>query len=138
MYLTLDSSIIVAALRKEEEHHLQCKQLLEKVKDGAHIALQPYSTLVEVVAAIRRRTDSEELAERVKVNIQKIGTIYFQQLEASRADKAADIARETGVRGMDAIVVQIAREFDAALVSLDKEMIQKVASHVKIKGLSEF
>ena len=39
------------------------------------------------------------------------------------------------MRGMDAIVVQIAREFNTTLVSLDSEMIIKAKSTVKIKSV---
>jgi predicted nucleic acid-binding protein len=61
IYVTFDSSVIVAALREQEEKHAECKRLLEKVKDGGFIALEPYTVLVEVVAAIKRRTDSTPL-----------------------------------------------------------------------------
>jgi predicted nucleic acid-binding protein len=44
---------------------------------------------------------------------------------SSRADDAANIAKETGVRGMDAIVIQIAKEFGSPLISLDMEMIER-------------
>lgn len=40
------------------------------------------------------------------------------------------------MRGMDAIVVQIAKEFDAILVSLDNEMIEKAKGIVKVKSVS--
>ena len=32
-YLTLDSSVIIAALRRQEERHSECRSLLEKVKN---------------------------------------------------------------------------------------------------------
>jgi len=41
--VTLDSSVIVAALRKTEVHHYRCLSLLEKVKDGFYSAVEPYS-----------------------------------------------------------------------------------------------
>ena len=65
-YLTLDSSVIVAALRRQEERHSECRSLPEKVKDGEFVAMEPYSVLIEVVAAIRRRTGARDLANRVK------------------------------------------------------------------------
>ena len=40
-------------------------------------------------------------------------------------DDAANIAKETGVRGMDAIVIQVAKEFGSPLVSLDMEMTER-------------
>jgi len=104
-YLTLDSSIIVAALRKQEEKHSECRSLLERVKDGEFVALEPYTVLIEVVAAIRRRTGSKDLAHRVKNDLQNIEAIRFLELTPARARLAAEIAEEIGVRGMDAIVL---------------------------------
>jgi len=124
-YLTLDSSVIVAALREHEEKHEVCKRLLERVKNGEFIALESYTVLVEVVAAIKRRTGSEHLAERVKSGLENIDSIKFLDLISIRADDAADIAKETGVRGMDAIVIQAAKEFGSPLVSLDMEMTER-------------
>ena len=104
-YITLDSSVIIAALREQEEKHEVCKKLLERVKDGEFVALEPYTVLVEVVAAIKRRTKSKSLAERVKNDLENIDTIIFSDLISSRADSAAELAKETDVKGMDAIAV---------------------------------
>lgn len=135
-YITLDSSVIVAALREQEEEHELCKKLLERVKNGEFVALEPYTVLVEVVAAIKRRTKSEFLAERVKKDLENIDTIRFLDLISSRANSAAEIARETDVRGMDAIVIQTSKEFNASLISLDKEMNDRAKSIVKIENIN--
>jgi hypothetical protein len=37
--------------------------------------------------------------------------------------------------GMDAIVLQIAKEFDAVLVSIDDEMIDKAKGIVKVESV---
>jgi predicted nucleic acid-binding protein len=137
IYVTLDSSVIVAALREQEEKHDACKRLLEKVKDGDFIALEPYTVLVEVVAAIKRRTGSATLSERVKKDLQDIDTINFLDLDLVRADEAANIAKEIGVRGMDAIVIQTAKEFDSILVSLDGEMLKRAKSVVTVKDVDD-
>ena len=136
-YITLDSSVIVAALREQEEKHDVCKKLLERVKEGEFVALEPYTVLVEVVAAIKRRTRSKSLAERVKNGLKDIDTIKFSDLISSRADSAAEIAKETDVRGMDAIVVQIAKEFKAPLVSLDGEMTKRAKMVVEIVNIED-
>ena len=136
-YLTLDSSVIVAALREQEEKHEICKRLLERVKNGEFVALEPCTVLVEVVAAIKRRTGSEYLAERVKSGLENIDSINFLDLISIRADDAANIAKETGVRGMDAIVIQIAKEFGSPLVSLDMEMAERSRFIVDIVDIED-
>jgi len=136
-YLTLDSSVIVASLREQEEKHVVCKRLLERVKNGESVALEPYTVMVEVVAAIRRRTGSESLVERVKGGLGDMSSIIFMDLISSRADDAAKIAKETGVRGMDAVVIQTAKEFGSPLVSLDMEMIERSKSVVTTVNIED-
>jgi predicted nucleic acid-binding protein len=135
--VTLDSSVIVAALRKTEVHHDRCLSLLEEVKDGFYSAVEPYIVLVEIAAALKRRTGSQKLSERVIKDILTIDTIFFLDLDAARANRAVEIAQRFSVRGMDAIVIQIAEEFDATLLSLDYEIIGNVAGLVKTKAIDE-
>ena len=131
--LTLDTSVIIAALRKQEEHYQACRAILEQVNDGLYIAVEPYTVLVEIAAAIKRRTGSQKLSERVIKGVLSIDTIHFLDLDTARAKRAVEIAQRFGVRGMDAIVIQIAEEFGATLVSLDMEMLEKVKTLVQIK-----
>lgn len=135
--ICLDSSVIVAALRKQEVHYEDAKNLLEKVKDGNHIAIEPYIVLIEIVAAIKRRTGSTKLAKRVKNDFLAIDTINFTDLESTRANDASEIALNLGVRGMDAIVIQTAKEFNIPLITLDKEMIEKAKSFVDIRAVDD-
>ena len=135
--ICLDSSVIVTALRKQEVHYEDAKNLLEKVKDGNHIAIEPYIVLIEVVAAIKRRTGSTELAKRVKNDFLAIDTINFTDLESTRASDASEIAMNLGVRGMDAIIIQTAKEFNIPLITLDKEMIEKAKSFVDIRAVDD-
>ncbi len=135
--IVLDSSILVAALRTEENKHAACRNLLEKVKNGLLIAVEPYSVLIEVSAAIRRRTNSEELAQRVRIDLKNMGSIHFFEITERRAEEAATLAIKTGVRGMDAIVMQLASEMDAPLVTLDGELENKAIGMVPTKNLDE-
>lgn len=130
--VTLDSSVIVSAPRKEEEHYLVCRNILEKVKDGFYIAVEPYTVLVEIAAAIKRRTGSQRLSVRVIKDLLAIDTVHFLDLDSTRTKQAIEIAQRFGVRGMDAIVIQIAEEFGATIMSLDMEMLKNVKSLVKI------
>jgi len=88
----------------------------------------PYSVFVEVVAAIRRRTASEKLAREVKLKLLNIETISFVVLDDKSANQAADLAAKTSVRGMDALVIQVAKEFRTELISFDEEMVLKATN----------
>ena len=95
----------------------------------------PYIVLVEVVAAVRRRTADKELALKIKKELLSAGSVNFTIVDPEAALEASDIAIETGMRGMDAIVVQTAKEYGTSLVSLDKEIISKATGIVKIREL---
>ena len=129
--------MIVAALRKQEMNHSAAKNVLRKVKDGRHIAIEPYTVLVEITAAIKRRTGSKELASRVKDDLLAINTINFVNLDIGNATEAAEIAADIGVRGMDAIVIQVAKGFGIPLITLDKEMIEKATGVVDFLDLKD-
>ena len=63
--------------------------------------------------------------------------INFLDLDLVRADEAANIAKEIGVRGMDAIVIQTVKEFDSVLFSLDGEMVKRAKSVVTVKDIED-
>jgi predicted nucleic acid-binding protein len=126
--LTIDSSVIIASLLKKEPRHKEALEIWNAILSGRNVAIMPYSVLVEVVAAIKRRTGSESLAKEVKQELLNIETISFVILDDKSAVEAADLAAKTGVRGMDALLVQVAKEFGTELISFDEEMMSKVVS----------
>ena len=83
--LTIDSSVIIASLLKDESRHKEALTIWQDVLKGKSFAIMPYSVFVEIVAAIRRRTGSEKLALEVKNELVSIETVAFVVLD----DKAA-------------------------------------------------
>lgn len=126
--VTVDSSVIISSLLPEEKRHDEARQIWDKVLSGETPAVMPYSILVEVVASIRRRTGSELLALEVQKTLENIAALSFVMLDSRAAVKACKVASKTGLRGMDALVVQTAKEYKAELITFDNEMLQKAAS----------
>jgi len=137
MRLTLDSSVIIAALRKQEPMHPQCRFLLQQVKEGKHLCFESAIVLVEVTAAIRRRTGSRELARQVKENLLRLDSLIFLELTEFRMRSAARIAERVPMKGMDSIIVQVAEEKDCILVTLDKELSERAAEVVLVKEVEK-
>jgi len=94
--LTIDSSVIISSLLKNEPRHKEALVIWEDVLKGK----------------------------------------CFVILDDKSAIEAAEIAAKTGLRGMDALVVQVAREYGAELISFDKEMIKK--AKVILKNVGKF
>lgn len=63
--LMVDSSVILSSLLENEMRHKEALKIWNSVLSGKNVAIIPYSLFVEVVAAVRRRTGSEELAREV-------------------------------------------------------------------------
>jgi predicted nucleic acid-binding protein len=124
--LTVDSSVIISSLLAKEPRNKEARKIWESVLSGKNLAILPYSVLVEVTAAVRRRTGSKQLALQVKEELLGIEAVSFVVLDDRSADGAAKIAAETGVRGMDALVIQVSREFGTQLITFDDEIIKKV------------
>ena len=126
--VTIDSSVIISSLLTNEKRHEEARHTWEKVLSGETPAVMPYSVLVEVVASIRRRTGSELLAVEVQKTLESISALSFVMLDSHAAVKACKVATKTGLRGMDALVVQVAKEYKSELITFDNEMLQKAIS----------
>lgn len=136
--LTIDSSVIISSLLEQESRHNEALKVWQQVLNGKKYAVMPYSVLVEVVAAVRRRTGSEDLAIQLKKMLLSLESVSFVVLDEQSAGEAADIAAASGLRGMDALVVQVAREYGTELISFDVEMMTKSAKHLQRgKGKSQ-
>lgn len=115
--------------------HRECKALLQQVKEGRHRAFESMIVPVEVTAAIRRRTDSERLAKQARENLLKLGSFLFLELTESRMNSAAGIAERISLKGMDAIIAQIAEERGSILVTLDGEFAERVEQIIAVKDV---
>ena len=65
MKLVIDSSVLVAAFRGDEPQSRQAFHVLEEMQKGKRAVYLPVSVVLETVAAIRRRTNSSDLARKV-------------------------------------------------------------------------
>ena len=97
--VTVDSSIIISSLLPAEKRHAEARSIWDKVLNGDYAAVMPYSVLVEVVAAIKRRTGSELLANEMQKTLEGIETVSFVMLDGRSAAKACRIAAKTGCGG---------------------------------------
>ena len=126
--ITLDSSVIVAYLLEEDAHHQKALLVLDQVFDGHARAMMPCSVLVEVIAAVRRRTGSETTALEVEGILRTTQGMTFLDILQPMVQGASRLAATHGLRGMDALVVQVAKACGAQLFTFDVEMASKAAT----------
>ena len=62
-------------------------------------------------------------------------SIHFLDLVKSRSSQACEVAIASGLRGMDAVVIQVAQEMRAVLVTLDEEIVESVKGFIPTKSV---
>jgi len=91
-----------------------------------------HSAPIEVIAAIRRRTGDNSLAQRVGEHLLSISAISLVDINTFRLTRDIDLAATSGLSGMDTIVVAVAQEFNVPLVTLDNAMGKIAQQRVKV------
>ncbi|GBD91978.1 PIN domain protein [bacterium BMS3Abin04] len=124
--VTLDSSVIISYLIETEINSNLAKNIWEFVVQNEIRIILPYTILIEIVSAIGRRTQNSSLAKEVENSLLNLPLIRFIELNKSRTAKVCNSARKYGLRGMDAIIVQVSEEFKTQLITFDKEIINKL------------
>jgi len=119
--VTLDASVIVSAFNATEAGSEDSRRLLDLLRRTQAVILVPTLMRPEIVAAVRRSTGGPSKAKALEESFCRLPGVVFQALDDRIAQAAVDIVLEGGLRGADAVYAATARQFDAALVTLDSE-----------------
>ncbi|MFO7447688.1 MAG: PIN domain-containing protein [Ignavibacteriaceae bacterium] len=126
--LTIDSSVIISSIITSEVTHLKALEIITSVIEKKQPVHFLFSVLVEVSGAIKLRTRSALVANEVRNRLLNIPNIKFYELTAERSEKACLISIELGLRGMDAIIVQLSNELNTKLITFDAEILKKLGN----------
>jgi len=131
--ITIDSSVLVSAFVRDDRFRPEARQVMERIFSGEYRATTSATVFVEVCGSISRRTGSDNaIAVRDQLNKwEDMNLITYSELTAKRRNEAAELAVRLGLRGMDATVVQTAKEKNRMLITFDEEVAEK------IKGVAE-
>lgn len=138
--LTLDSSVFVSAFVKDDLFRLAALQIFKKIFSGEYHVSTSAIVPVEVCGVISRRVGVDK-AVKVKNQLDKwedMNFISYVEVDAERRREAADLAVKLQLRGMDALVVQAAKEKKAVLATFDEEMAEKSKKIVKVFTFTDF
>jgi len=100
-------------------------------------ALCPSLVLVEVTCVLRRRTNSEDVAIAVYKNLAQLPAINWLDITVEVAERACMLGSRTGLKGGDAIVLQVAEQYGIPLLAKDKEIKQKSPKGIIVHEPSE-
>jgi len=118
-YIVVDASIWVARLIEKDASHPLCRTWLDDRRAAGTRFLAPALLLVEVAAAISRRTGEPELARRAVDALRSLPDLRLVEMDQEVVATATSIAIDLGVRGADAFYIAIAQRLALPLATLD-------------------
>jgi len=139
--LTLDSNVLIAALKEDEPHSRRCYEILSGVPDD-FILSEPSIVYQEVCGTLARRVGAN-IADQAKKRLDlMIHPRLLNNCNRAFCLSAYPLCSEYGVYAIDAMYLKVALDRLAVLVSLDKEdFIDKVNSrrpNIEAYHVSEF
>ena len=130
--VVIDASVWVAADSGDESARDPCSAFLARVLERGTTVHQPTLTLVEVTAAVARRTRDESLAREAGLTVLAMPGLVLHDLDAGGAVDAAAVAASTFMRGADAVYLACALATRSTLVTLDQEQLDRAPAGVTV------
>lgn len=130
--VTIDASVLVAADTADESAHDDCAAFLRALILDGIVVHQPSLSLVEVIAAVARRTRDTALARDAGSALLGMPGVVFHDLDLDGASKAAALAGSSFLRGADAIYACVAATTGSALVTLDEELLARAPAGIVV------
>ena len=125
--VTIDASVLVAAGSPEDVANDESQRFLRAALGAGLVIHQPTLTLVEVAAAIARRTSDQALAREAGLRLLQMPRLVMHPLDLEAAAESAAIAGRATLRGADAIYAATALRNGTTLVTLDQELLIRTA-----------
>ena len=132
MKLVIDSNIFVSSFDPNDMFHSECYPIFERILSFEIGVLCPSLVLVETTCALRRRTNSEEIARRIYRDLALLPSINWLDINLEVAERACMLGARTGLRGGDAIVLQVAEQYGIPLLTKDKELKEKAPRSILV------
>jgi predicted nucleic acid-binding protein len=128
-----DSSFIVAAMDQNDKFHSDAififKKLLEN-KEKIKIILPPIA-LYEIIVTLHRKGIDHKIIEKKIMNLLHIKEIIITSITEASAFKhcksfLGNKSQEEALRTIDFLIVSLAQDYEAQIITFDKKMWEKV------------
>lgn len=125
--LVIDSNVFIASLIETDVFHQKSIEIIEKMEEKEAIFHLSMITPIEVACTIARRVGINESLESVDIidNWSKESKIKIYDLNVKRMREAQKCGTNFKLKGMDAIIVQLAIELNIPLLTFDNEIIER-------------
>lgn len=129
----LDASVWVSLCHRADRHHKSSTAWLEAALTDGVPLVAPSLLLVEVGAAIGRLTGDKAVAAAAVAAIVELGGLEIVPLTEERSRRAAEIAGSTGVRGADAVYLEVAAQRGDVLVTWDRQQLDRGTAAARVE-----
>lgn len=138
MTYTIDANILISAHVPTEAEHPASKRFVEHLQTSKAQLYCPTLMLVEIASALIRTTKNTEQTKHFIHTVELLPNMTLIAIDERFAQKATETAIKTHLRGADAIYVTVAQEYDARLVTWDKEMLARAVGVVQVVNPEQF
>ena len=129
----IDASVAVALVNAQEKEHASCWMWFEEARRADEPVSAPAILLSELAAALSRGMGDAALARRVVQQWSSSGLIELVPVTIGLAEQAAAIAADHRIRGCDAVYVALADLSGDALVTLDRQQLERGAAVAAVR-----
>jgi predicted nucleic acid-binding protein len=126
--VAVDTKVFIASLLEQDQFHADAISFMERIETKECRAHLSCILLVELAGALSRRVTEEAAREAIEIMNGWIaeGKLKLYELTKKRMARAAELAIELKLRGMDAIACQIADELAIPFKSYDEEVTKRI------------
>jgi len=139
--LTLDSNVLIAALKEDELFSEKCSEILGKVPDS-FVLSEPSIVYQEVCGTLARRVGIDVAGQAKKQLDLIIHPRLLVNCNRTFCVSAYPLCLEYDIYAIDAMYLKVALDNYAVLVSLDKEdftdRVNSKRAHIEAYHVSEF
>ena len=127
--LVVDSSVIAAFFIAEDAHHTEARAYIDGLERGDYVFHLPMLVVVEVSAAIRRRSRDWRRSYRIWRTMlaqwEREGKVTLYPLNRGRMEGAALSALGRRLSGADSVISALAEELKMPLRTFDRELRER-------------
>ena len=139
--LTLDSNVLIAALKEDELFSERCSEILGKIPDS-FVLSEPSIVYQEVCGTLARRVGIDVAGQAKKQLDLIIHPRLLVNCNRTFCVSAYPLCSEYDIYAIDAMYLKVALDNYAVLVSLDKEdftdRVNSKRPHIEAYHVSEF
>jgi predicted nucleic acid-binding protein len=128
--VTIDASVWVANDARDEAGKGEARAFLEEVLSRGVPVHQPTLSLIEICAAVARRTGRVERAREAGARLLGFPGLVIHPLDLEMAGVSGGLAAEARLRGADAVYAATATVHGTTLVTLDRELRERAGGLV--------